>query len=252
MKKILVAGLVLAVGLAAGGCKKETPTTPDGGSGGIELSGLISQGGAAQAGVDVYLSWGASRKATTGADGRFSFKDLPAGTYIVTPVRSDTSFSPSNFECGASRSDLNFAAGSPNYGNTPGTRAPVFTAADQTDDSVSLSSYNGRVVLIDFTADWCTECRAKAETADKFYTDYREKGFMYILCVIEGSASNWAATYHLTFPVLDDHSQIIYGQYKGGETNLPMPMVLDRNHTIRYKKTGWNKAEVEDWLKKLL
>jgi hypothetical protein len=58
----------------------------------------------------------------------------------------------------------------------------------------------------------------------------------------------WASQYGLTFPVLDDNSKAIYNIHK--KSSIPLPHILDRNMTIRYKKEGWNKAEVEDLLTK--
>jgi peroxiredoxin len=73
---------------------------------------------------------------------------------------------------------------------------------------------------------------------------------VYILIVIEGNPKVWADTYGLTFPVLDDNSKNIYNQYK--KADIPLPHVLDRNGTIRYKKMGWNKSEVEAEIEKYL
>jgi peroxiredoxin len=241
---------LLALLLAAGAaCKKSSPTSPDPDSG-VELSGQITLSGGAFAGCDVYLSWGASQKTTTASDGRFAFKGLEPGNYFVTPAKAGYSFNPSQAELGATRKDLVFAGAAASPGTDIGAIALDFTAKDQNGTNVTLSSSHGKVVLLDFTADWCTECRAKAETADAFYKQYKDRGFMYLLVVIEGSASNWASTYGLTFPVLDDNSHAIYNQYR--KTSIPLPHVLDRNLTIRYKKEGWNKAEVEDLIKKLL
>lgn len=242
--------LVLAVLMVAGaGCRRTSPTEPGGGAG-VELSGRITLDGGAFAGCDVYLSYGASQKTTTASDGSFAFTGLAPGDYIVTPAKPGYAFSPSQVEAGATRKDLVFAGSAATPGTDIGSVALDFTARNQNDVDVTLSSAHGKVVLLDFTADWCTECRAKAETADAFYKQYKDRGFVYILVVIEGSAANWAATYGLTFSVLDDNSHAVYNQYR--KTSIPLPHVLDRNLSIRYKKEGWNKAEVEDLIKKLL
>ncbi|MDW7760722.1 MAG: redoxin domain-containing protein [Acidobacteriota bacterium] len=257
--------LILVIGL--GGCKKDTPTGP--GETGIELSGRIQDGTAGAAGtsgttevgmlsvtapvsgVDVYLSWGGAQKTATASDGSFAFKNLPAGNYIITPSRKGFAFNPSNYEAGATtRKDLNFTAAAASTGTEVNNVARNFTANNQSGQSVSLWDHHGKVVLLDFTADWCTPCREKAETAEAFYQQFRDKGFMYILVVIDGDPANWANTYKLTFPVLNDNSQAIYNHFR--KTSIPLPHVLDRNMTIRYKKEGWNKSEVEDVIRKYL
>lgn|GEM_PF-975158 len=219
----------------------------------IDLSGQITTAGSAFSGVDVYLSSDASQKKVTGSDGKFSFTGLRAGSYIITPSKLGYAFNPSNFTAGtSSRSDLNATASTASYGTSVNSIAVDFTANDQNGVPVTLSSYHGKVILLDFTADWCTVCREKAQTAEAFYQSYKDRGFMYILVVIEGSASVWAQAYGLTFPVLDDNSHAVYNQYMMTPNTLPLPHVLDRNMTIRYKTEGWNKAAVEDLIKKLL
>ncbi len=232
-------------------CKGSSPTSPSNGNSLLTFSGVITSAGQPMAGVDVYLSSGASRKTSAAADGKFSFSDLPSQSYVITPSKAGFAFSPSNYEVGSSsRNDLNFSAQSATTGTDVGTIATNFTAKDQNGNSVSLYDDHGKVVLLDFTADWCTDCRAKAETAEEFYQKYKDKGFGYILVVIEGNPSTWATAYKLTFPVLDDNTQAIYSLYR--TTAIPLPHVLDRNMTIRYKKEGWNKAEVENIISKYL
>jgi peroxiredoxin len=171
---------------------------------------------------------------------------------VVTPSKAGFAFSPSNYEAGsASRSDLNFSAQSATMGTEVNHIATDFTAQDQNGTSVSLYSHHGKVVLLDFAADWCTDCRAKAETAEEFYQKYKGKGFAYILVIIEGNPSTWATVYDLTFPVLDDNGKAISNLYRR-TYSIPLPHVLDRNMTIRYKKEGWNIAEVESVIAKYL
>jgi peroxiredoxin len=232
-------------------CKGSSPISPPNGAGLISLSGLVSLSGQPFAGVDIYLCWGTSKKTSTGGDGRFSFADLPKGDYVIMPSKLGYAFSPSSCELGSSsRSDLNFSAQTAATGTEVDNTATNFTAKNQDGDNISLYDYHGKVVLVDFTADWCVECRDKAETAEAFYQKYKNKGFMYLLIVIDGSASTWAEIYNLTFPVLDDNSKAIYNLYK--KSNLPLPHVLDRNLTIRYKSEGWIKAEVENVISRYL
>jgi len=231
-------------------CKKKSPTTPNGDSS-LTFSGTISLNGQPFAGVNVYLSGGASQRTTTAADGKFTFSNLLGGTYLITPSRMNYQFNPSSFDVGSqSRTDLNITASDAVFGSDVGEIAANFTLQDQNGDNVSLYDYHGNVILMDFTADWCGPCREKAETAEEFFQQYKDKGFMYILIVIEGDPAVWAETYGLTFPVLNDNGQTIYNVYR--QADIPLPHVIDRNCTIRYKKMGFNKAEVEAEIKKYL
>jgi len=248
MRKIFLifSSLILCL-LIFGSCKKGTPTSPNI----LEFSGLINSSGQPFSGVNVYLSWDASQKTTTDSSGKFSFKNLLSGNYIITPSKLGFAFNPSNYEAGSqTQTNLSFTAGSTTTGSEVNEIATNFTAKNQNAQDVSLYDYHGKVILIDFTADWCGPCREKAETAEQFYQKYKDKGFMYILIVIEGNPAIWAYTYGLTFPVLNDNSQAIYTIYR--KTSIPLPHVLDRNCTIRYKKEGWNKSEVEEVINRYL
>lgn len=229
-------------------CKNGSPTGPS--TSLLEFAGQITSGSQPFGNVHVYLSRKASKETITAGDGKFSFTGLPAGDYIITPSAPGYAFAPSNYELSRTRKDLVFSAGPATYGTEVGAIALNFSAKDQNNALISLNDFQGKVVLFDFTADWCLPCREKAETAEAFFQKYKDKGFIYILLVTQGSASLWALTYGLTFPVLDDNSQTIYTQYK--KNSIPLPHVLDRNGTIRYKQEGWNKSEVEDVINKYL
>jgi len=242
--------IILCLFVFGASCEKGTPTSPDLDLS-LEFSGTITLGGQPFSGVDVYLSWSASKKTTTGSDGKFSFKNLLNGDYIITPSKLGYAFNPSNYEVGSqTRTDLNFIANTAPTGSDVNDIATNFTAKDQNNQDASLYDYHGKVILMDFAADWCGPCREKAETAEQFYQNYKDKGFMYILIVIEGDPVIWADTYGLTFPVLDDNNRSIYNIYS--KISIPLPHVLDRNCTIRYKEEGWNKSEVEEEINKYL
>lgn len=54
--------------------------------------------------------------------------------------------------------------------------APLFTLPDLAGKSVSLSSFKGRVVLVDFWATWCPPCRESIPAIKKLHTEYAPKG----------------------------------------------------------------------------
>lgn len=55
--------------------------------------------------------------------------------------------------------------------------APNFTLASTEFEEVSLSDYEGKVVLLDFWATWCKPCEEEMPIFIELYDQYRERGF---------------------------------------------------------------------------
>ena len=61
-----------------------------------------------------------------------------------------------------------------------GTKAPEFTLPDLDGRPVSLSKYQGKVVILDFWASWCAPCVAELPVFQALQEKYGDKGFAMV------------------------------------------------------------------------
>ncbi|RYY54116.1 MAG: TlpA family protein disulfide reductase [Chitinophagaceae bacterium] len=62
---------------------------------------------------------------------------------------------------------------------------------DVNGDSLSLISYKGKVVLLDFWASWCMPCRAANKKLVKIYSKYKDKGFEVYGVSLDEEQKDW-------------------------------------------------------------
>lgn len=73
----------------------------------------------------------------------------------------------------------------------PGQTAPDFTLPDTDGNLVSLSSFRGQYVLMDFWASWCPDCRRENPAVVALYQQYKEKNFTVLGVSLDRSREPW-------------------------------------------------------------
>jgi peroxiredoxin len=73
-----------------------------------------------------------------------------------------------------------------------GSKATDFTMNNTEGIPVSLSSFKGKYVLLDFWASWCGPCRGENPNVLKAYNTYKDKGFTVLGVSLDGSGQKKA------------------------------------------------------------
>ena len=74
-----------------------------------------------------------------------------------------------------------------------GSEAPDFTLPDVDGNPVSLSSFRGKYVLVDFWAAWCPDCRKENPNIVSAWEKYKNKNFAVLGVSLDRNRDQWLA-----------------------------------------------------------
>ncbi|TDH27854.1 AhpC/TSA family protein [Segetibacter sp. 3557_3] len=118
----------------------------------------------------------------------------------------------------------------------PGTMAVEFSQADTANKPVSLSSFKGKYVLVDFWASWCKPCRIENPAVVNAFNSFKDKNFTILSVSLDQSRENWLRA------IKDDNlawthvSDLKYWQNEVaqlyGVSSIPTNMLIDPSGKI--------------------
>ncbi len=122
-----------------------------------------------------------------------------------------------------------------------GEQAPDFLLNDVNGREVSLNDYKGKIVLLHFWGDWCSECRSEFPVMQNSYEKFGDMAQAEILCVNVGQSKyhveDFQIEFNVTFPMLVDEYAKTAKRYK--IKGIPTTFVLSREGVILEVYVGW-------------
>jgi len=117
--------------------------------------------------------------------------------------------------------------------------APDFTLFSPEGEEISLSDYEGQVILVNWWATWCPPCKAEMPAIHAFYETHQADGFVVLAVNSQEGAStvkSFIQDNGFTFPVLLDSQGQVMDRYH--VRALPTSFIIDRHGLIQHIQTG--------------
>jgi thiol-disulfide isomerase/thioredoxin len=132
--------------------------------------------------------------------------------------------------------------------------APDFTLPRVDGGQLRLSSYRGKIVLLDFWATWCVPCREATPHFVELQRKYGDRGLQIIGISMDDSPDPVRTYYQqfgINYPVAMGTADV--GAAYGGVLGLPIAFLVDREGRIYARHIGATDVAVfENEITKLL
>ncbi len=142
----------------------------------------------------------------------------------------------------------------PPEGVSEGKRALDFTLANLASIDVSLSDFQGQVVLVNFWATWCEPCRDEIPGFEQVYRAYKDDGFVVLGVNLQESRDQvepFVDSMDVTYPILLDQGGDVTSEYR--PLGLPMSILVTPEGVIHTRHVGFlSDRFLEKYLQELL
>ena len=137
--------------------------------------------------------------------------------------------------------------------------APNFILTDAKGDIINLSTYKGKVVLLDFWATWCGGCKTEIPWYMEFDAKYKDRGLAVI--GVSMDEDGWKTVKPFLAlekdPETGGHTAMKYPVVIGSDslakqynlTGMPLTLLIDREGRIAVSHAGM--VDKDDWERKI-
>lgn len=135
-----------------------------------------------------------------------------------------------------------------------GDNAPDFTIKMQDGTTKQLSDLKGKVVWLNFFANWCPPCRKELPHLEKeVYKKFKSRNDFEVMVV--GREHDWATVNkfksdnNYVLPFYPDAKREIFSKY--AKQSIPRNFIIDKEGKIAVSSTGFNEKEFNEIIEKV-
>lgn len=126
-----------------------------------------------------------------------------------------------------------------------GSQAPEFSVHYydgyhwQNESTAALSDFEGKVIVLNFWASWCVECRYEADLLEQAWKDYKDSDVVFLGVAyvdVEPKSREYLEEFNITYPNAPDLRSLISKAYE--ITGVPETFIIDQQGQIAYVEIG--------------
>ncbi|OJW95306.1 TlpA disulfide reductase family protein [Thiobacillus sp. 65-1402] len=105
--------------------------------------------------------------------------------------------------------------------------------------ALTSDSLRGKVVLVNFWATWCPYCRKEKPVIDRFWQDYRERGFEVVSISVDDPPEKiavWMRDKEYAFMAAPTNASVTHAF--GNVKSVPTSFIVDSEGRIRHRIAG--------------
>ncbi len=130
-----------------------------------------------------------------------------------------------------------------------GDKAPDFTIKEAGGKSYKLSDLKGKVVMLQFTASWCSVCRTEMPFIEKEIWQAKKNEGLIVLGIDRDEAEEkvikFKSDIKVTYPLVLDPGADIFALYAKKESGVTRNVIIDRKGNIIFLTRLYEREEFD-------
>jgi peroxiredoxin len=130
-----------------------------------------------------------------------------------------------------------------------GDMSPQFTMTLTDGTQVSMEDLKGKIVLLQFTASWCSVCRKEMPfLEEEVWQVYKDKGLVLIGIDRDEpleTVQKFAEKMKITYPLALDPNADIFGMFALKQSGVTRNVIIDREGRIAFKTRLFDREEFD-------